>query len=83
VMDAIRLFTINAAKLSFDEAERGSLAAGKIADMVILDRDPLAVKVAELKSLKVESLLLRGKPYESGGSVAGALARGLLSRAAT
>jgi predicted amidohydrolase YtcJ len=83
VMDAIRLFTINAAKLSFDEAERGSLEAGKVADMVILDRDPLAVKVTELKSLKVESLLLRGKPYESGGSVAGALARGLLSRAAT
>ena len=40
VMEAIRLFTIDAARLSFDEVERGSLEAGKVADMVILDRDP-------------------------------------------
>jgi hypothetical protein len=83
VMEAIELFTINAAKLSFDEAERGSLEAGKVADMVILDRDPLSLKSSELKSLKVESLLLRGEPYKGAGSVAGALARGLLSRRPT
>ena len=82
-MDAIRLFTINAAKLSFDDAERGSLEVGKLADMVILDRDPLAVKPSELKDIKVESLLLRGTPYKGGGSVVGALVKGLLSRATT
>ncbi len=83
IMQAIRLFTIDAARLSFDEAERGSLEAGKVADMVIVDRDPLGVKPSELKGVKVESLILRGKPYEGGGGVAGALAKGLLSRAAT
>jgi hypothetical protein len=82
-MEAIRLFTIDAARLSFDEGERGSLEVGKLADMVILDRDPLSARPTELKSLKVESLLLRGKPYKGGGSVGGALAKGLLSRAAT
>ena len=82
-LEALKLFTIEAAKLSFDEAERGSLEAGKVADMVILDRDPLATKSSELKTLKVETLLLRGKPYAGAGGVAGALARGLLSRAVT
>jgi len=83
VMEAIRLFTIDAARLSFDEGERGSLETGKVADMVILDRDPLAVKREELKDLRVESLLLRGKPYKKEGSAAGAIIKGLLSRAAT
>jgi predicted amidohydrolase YtcJ len=82
-MDAIRLFTINAARLSFDESERGSLEPGKVADMVILDRDPLSLKASELKTLRVETLLIRGKPYSGGGSAVGALARGLLSRAGT
>ena len=83
VMDAIRLFTINAARLSFDDAERGSLEVGKLADMVVLDRDPLAVKPSELKGVKVESLLLRGTPYKGGGSVAGAVVKGLVSRVKT
>ena len=78
-MEAIKLFTIGAARLSFDDKERGSLEAGKIADMVILDRDPLALKASELKGLKVESLMLGGKPYGGSGSVVGALVRGLLS----
>jgi predicted amidohydrolase YtcJ len=50
VMEAIKLFTIGAARLSFDEAERGSLEAGKLADMVILDRDPLGMNKADLEA---------------------------------
>jgi predicted amidohydrolase YtcJ len=82
-LEAIKLFTIGAARLSFDEAERGSLEAGKVADMVLLDRDPLALEPSELKGLAVESLILRGRPYRKGGSAAATLARGLLSRAPT
>jgi predicted amidohydrolase YtcJ len=83
LLDAIRLFTIDAARLSFDEKDSGSLEKGKLADMVILDRDPLAAKLSELKHIGVESLLLRGRPYRKGGSAAGSLVRGLLSRAST
>ena len=66
VQEALNLYTRNAARGSFDEKERGSLEAGKLADMVILNRDPLSLAPAELRSLKVEALLLQGKPYITG-----------------
>jgi predicted amidohydrolase YtcJ len=83
LQEAIDLFTINAAKLSFDEAERGSLEAGKVADMVVLDRDPRATPVSRLKELKVDSLLLAGEAYRGSGGAAGVVVRGLLSRRPT
>jgi len=63
VLQALKLFTANAAWTSFDEKERGSLEQGKVADLVLLDRNPLAVPKTELARLRVESLLLAGKPY--------------------
>ena len=41
-MQALRALTIDAAWQSFKEQEIGSLEVGKIADLVLLDRDPLA-----------------------------------------
>jgi predicted amidohydrolase YtcJ len=83
VMDAIRIFTMGPAKLSFDEAERGSLEAGKRADFVILDRDILATPVRSIKETKVEGLYLGGELYQGGQGSASVLARGLLSGART
>ncbi|MBI4350832.1 MAG: amidohydrolase family protein [Elusimicrobia bacterium] len=79
IAEALKLFTYNAAWASFDEKERGSLEAGKIADMVILDRNPLALKPAELLQLKVEQLLLKGEPYKSGQGILSLLAKGILA----
>ncbi|MBU1082311.1 MAG: amidohydrolase family protein, partial [Spirochaetes bacterium] len=62
VQEALDLYTRNAAYVGFDDGERGSLEAGKIADMVVLDGNPLAVPVAELRGLRVEGLFLAGKP---------------------
>ncbi len=76
--EALRLFTYNAAWASFDEKERGSLEAGKIADMVVLSGDPLAAEPAGLAGLKVERLILKGEAYRGGQGVVSALARGLL-----
>ena len=50
--------------MSFDEKERGSLEAGKIADMVILSANPYETDVQKLDTIEVEQLLLQGKPYE-------------------
>lgn len=79
VPEALKLFTCNAAWTTFDEKERGSLETGKMADMVILNRNPLAMKPGELLELKVENLLLKGEPYRGGQGMLSLLAKGLLS----
>ncbi len=64
VSEALRMCTYNGYYQSFDEKERGSLEAGKTADMVLLSEDPFSVPVAELDRLKVEQLFVQGKPYQ-------------------
>ena len=78
IQEALKLFTYNAAWTTFDEQERGSLETGKIADMAILNRNPLTLKPGELPGLKVETLLLKGEPYHKGQGMLNLLARGLL-----
>ena len=78
IPEALKLFTCNAAWTTFDEKERGSLQTGKMADMVILDRNPLTMKPNELLSLKVENLLLKGEPYQKGQGILSLLTKGLL-----
>jgi predicted amidohydrolase YtcJ len=57
---AIRLYTINNAFLTFEETRKGSLEPGKLADFVVLDRDILACPVDEVKDIKVEATYLGG-----------------------
>lgn len=75
---ALNLFTSNAAWMSFDDKQRGTLETGKIADMVILNKNPLAMKPKDLRQLKVEKLLLQGKEYHPGQGITGMLIKGLL-----
>ena len=81
IQQALRMATWNGYYISFDENERGSLEPGKIADMVVLSANPYEIPASEIKNLKVERLLLQGKPYQSAKeSVPGAAARGLFSK---
>lgn len=59
---AIRLYTINNAFLSFEEKEKGSLEAGKLADFIVLDRDILTIPVADIPKIQVLSTWLGGRP---------------------
>ena len=53
----------NTCYMSFDEAERGNMEAGKIADMVILSGNLYETDITKLDTLKAEQLILRGEPY--------------------
>ena len=59
-MAALRMYTTDAAKASFNEAQRGSITAGKLADLVVLNGDPTKLFPEELKNLAVEMTILNG-----------------------
>ena len=59
--EALEGFTLGAAYASFEEKTRGSIEIGKLADLVVLDRDPLAVKPEEIRSLRVKKTVVGGK----------------------
>ena len=74
--------TFNGTWASFDEAQRGSLEPGKVADMVVLSENPYSMVPSELSRLKVEKLYLQGRPYESQRqSFVATVVKGLVSRA--
>ena len=74
--------TYNGAWTTFDEDERGSLEVGKVADICVLSRNLYEVPPSDLNEVKVESLILGGRPYKKQRqSVASAVLRGVLSKA--
>ena len=53
--------TASAACAAFQEGDRGSIEVRKLADMVLLDRDPTRVEPDELSSIQVLMTVLGGK----------------------
>jgi predicted amidohydrolase YtcJ len=58
---AIRFYTSNNAHILFLEDRVGSLEAGKLADLVILDRDLLTCPVDDIKATRVVRTYMNGK----------------------
>ena len=58
---ALRAYTVNNAWAAGEEALKGSLEAGKLADLVVLDRDPFHVPADELKDLRVLATVIGGE----------------------
>lgn len=58
---ALRAHTFGSAYAGFSEGRTGSLAPGMAADLVILDRDPFAVRPTELSSLLVDYTFVGGQ----------------------
>jgi predicted amidohydrolase YtcJ len=66
VEEAIRVGTINGAYASFEEHQKGSITAGKLADLVVLGRDPLRVDPMSLIDIPIERTMTGGRwVYES------------------
>jgi predicted amidohydrolase YtcJ len=58
---ALAMYTVNAAYASFEEDMKGSLARGKLADMVLLSGDPTGLPPEDLKDIRVEMTIIGGK----------------------
>ncbi|MBS7631200.1 amidohydrolase [Candidatus Bathyarchaeota archaeon] len=61
VIDAIRLYTWNGAYLGKEEDLKGSVEEGKLADLVVLEKDILNVPHEEIKDIKVDMTIVNGK----------------------
>jgi predicted amidohydrolase YtcJ len=60
-IEALKAITINAAYQYHEENSKGSLKPGKLADMVILDQDPLSIDPLKIKDIKVLETIKEGK----------------------
>jgi predicted amidohydrolase YtcJ len=60
---ALEAVTSGAARVIGRENEIGSIRAGKQADFVVLDADPLTVPGSDLRSIKVLATVFAGAPY--------------------
>jgi predicted amidohydrolase YtcJ len=60
VEQALEATCVTPAWLSYDEHRRGRLLPGLYADLVVLDRDPLAVEPGELAEVSVVATMLGG-----------------------
>jgi predicted amidohydrolase YtcJ len=61
VEEAIRVGTIHGAYASYEENLKGSLEAGKLADLVVLGRDPLKENPSSLVTIPVERTMAGGR----------------------
>jgi predicted amidohydrolase YtcJ len=61
MVDAIRMYTRNGPYLTWEEHKKGTLEAGKLADMIVLDQDPLTVAPEHIMDLKVDMTIVGGK----------------------
>jgi hypothetical protein len=58
---ALRMHTLDAALALGEEAERGSIEPGKAADLVVLDRDPIASSTDDLRTIRATEVYLGGR----------------------
>jgi predicted amidohydrolase YtcJ len=61
VEEALRAYTANGAYASFDESRKGTLVAGKLADLVLIDRDLFDIPPEEIRNAKVVTTVVGGK----------------------
>jgi predicted amidohydrolase YtcJ len=63
---ALALYTVNAAHASFEESIKGTITPGKLADLVVLNKDPTRVPAEEIKDIKVVMTIIGGKVVWEG-----------------
>ena len=66
VEDALKAITINGAYQYFEEASKGSLEPGKLADLVILSDNPINADPVEIRNIKVIETIKEGQTIYLG-----------------
>ena len=66
---ALRALTAAGAYVCCAERDRGSLAVGKLADLQVLDADPLRVDPDALQHLRVELTMVDGRIRHHTGAL--------------
>jgi hypothetical protein len=68
VAEALKAYTVNNAFAAFDQDRRGSLRAGKLADITVCDRNLLEIDPKEILGMTVEMTIVDGKVvFDRGG----------------
>jgi hypothetical protein len=60
-MEALRMFTLDAAYAAFEEDSKGSLAPGKLADITVLSKDILSIPEAEIAHVEAVMTIIGGR----------------------
>jgi predicted amidohydrolase YtcJ len=61
VSEAFAMHTTTASWVGFEESDKGTLEAGKLADIAVLAEDPFEIQPERIKDLKVEMTLVGGE----------------------
>jgi predicted amidohydrolase YtcJ len=69
VRTALKWYTAGGAYAGFEEKDKGSLAPGRLADFIVLDRDPLSVPASELKDVQVLATAVGGEFVHAAGAL--------------
>jgi predicted amidohydrolase YtcJ len=64
--EALRIMTLNGAHATHEEGLKGSIAAGKLADYVVLAEDPTAVAPDKIKDIRILNTVTGGRMMYTG-----------------
>jgi len=71
VAEALRAYTVAGAHVTFDEGKKGCISPGQLADLVVLDDDPLTCPLERVKDLAVELTMVGGRVVHAAPGLGG------------
>jgi predicted amidohydrolase YtcJ len=66
VDEALRIATVNGSRASYEENLKGTITAGKLADYVILEKDPHDVPMDAIKDIRIARTVAGGRTTYDG-----------------